>query len=202
MRESELVILFEAENLSVPLLSKVRKQIASVPFPAEDKARLDELDHGQWTLPTTSLTMARTGILRPVCRNDPAEPVRALGPYLNGQIAMLYARALSPEYIGKVLRAIARPVKVAQDEIDPHSNKKPPHLKPIAAVIERQKMIDAAELPALTQLPSLPVLRAQLVGLLSMPGQQIAGILSQAGGGTLAATLDARRRDLEKDESA
>ena len=59
------------------------------------------------------------------------------------------------------------------------------------------RVIDAKSLPAFTQLPNLATLRAQLVGLLSSPGTQLAGILSQAGGGELAATLEARRRDLE-----
>ncbi|WFD04020.1 hypothetical protein MOBT1_002717 [Malassezia obtusa] len=202
LRESELVILFEAENLSVSLMEQVRKQMHSVPFPAEDKARLDQLNNGQWTLPTTMLNMARTGILRPVCRNDPEECVKALGPYLNGQVAMLSTRVLSPEYIGKVLRAMERPIKAARDAVDPQSGKKAPRLAPVAAVIERRKTVDASDIPALTKLPSLPVLQSQLVGLLSMPGQQIAGILSQAGGSTLAATLEARRRDLEKGENA
>ena len=198
LRESELVILFEAEKLSVPLMQKVRKQMHSIPFPAEDQARLDALNDGAWTLPPTALTTARTGILRPVCRNDTAECVQQLQPYLRGQIVMLTTRVLSPEYIGKVLRAMERPVKQARDAVDPQSGKKAPRLAPVAAVIERRKMVDASGLPALTKLPSLPVLQAQLVGLLSMPAQQIAGILSQAGGGELAATLDARRRDLEK----
>lgn len=202
LQESELVILFDTENVSVSLMEKIRKQMASVPFPAPDKARLDALDNGQWTLPTTSLSMARTGILRPVCRNDSSEAVQQLLPHLNGQICLLSTRVLSPEYIGKVLRAMERPLKAAVDEIDPHSGKKLPRLAPIAAVVERRKMVEAAALPALTKLPSLPVLQAQIVGLLSMPGQQLAGILSQASGGELAATLDARRRNLEKGEGA
>ncbi|WFD44160.1 hypothetical protein MPSI1_002826 [Malassezia psittaci] len=202
LRENELVILFQSENLSVSLLEKVRKQMHSVPFPDEDKARLDSIEHGQWTLPPIALDVARTGLLRPICRADPAACVQGLQPYLSGQVALLSTRVLSPEYIGKVLRAMERPVKSARDAIDSSSGKKAPSLLPVAAIVERSRLVDASGIPALTKLPSLPVLQSQLVGLLSMPGQQIAGILSQASGGDLAATLDARRRDLEKLQDA
>ena len=56
-------------------------------------------------------------------------------------------------------------------------------------------------MPELTKLPTLSTLRAQLVGLLSMPGQQLAGVLSQASGGALSLALEGRRRDLEKGSS-
>ena len=79
----------------------------------------------------------------------------------------------------------------------PRARKKAPLLRPLVAVAERARVIDAKSLPAFTQLPNLATLRAQLVGLLSSPGTQLAGVLSQAGGGELAATLEARRRDLE-----
>ena len=111
---------------------------------------------------------------------------------------MLTCPVLSPEYIGKVLRAMERPVAAAVDAHDPKSAKKAPLFKPIVAVAERSRLVDTNALPAFTKLPNLPTLRAQLVGLLSAPGQKIAGLLSQAGGGELAATLEARRRDMEK----
>lgn len=198
-QESELILLLETENVSVALMESIRKAMAKIPFPAADKERLDRLAHEEWTLPTASLTMARTGLLRPVCRADTSEAIQALQPHLNGQVVLLSSRSLSPQYIGKVLRAIERPIASAAGAIDANSGIKPPRMTPVAAVVERRKLFDAKALPAMTKLPSLPVLQSQLVGLLSTPGQQLASILSQAGGGTLAATLEARRRDLAKD---
>lgn len=198
MRENELVVLFHAENLNVKLLSEIRRQVSHIKVPEADLARLEALNHGApWTWPASAFTMARTGLLRPVCRRDTAESIQALEPYLHGQMAMLTCPVLSPEYVGKVLRAIERPVTAAANDVDPKSEKKAPLLRPLVAVAERARVIDAKSLPAFTQLPNLATLRAQLVGLLSAPGTQLAGILSQAGGGELAATLEARRRDLE-----
>ena len=198
MRENELVVLFHAENLNVKLLSEIRRQVSHIKVPDADIARLEALNHGApWTWPASAFTMARTGLLRPVCRRDTAESIQALEPYLHGQMAMLTCPVLSPEYVGKVLRAIERPVTAAANDVDPKSEKKAPLLRPLVAVAERARVIDAKSLPAFTQLPNLATLRAQLVGLLSAPGTQLAGILSQAGGGELAATLEARRRDLE-----
>ena len=198
MRENELVVLFHAENLNVKLLSEIRRQVSHIKVPDAALARLEALNHGApWTWPASAFTMARTGLLRPVCRRDTAESIQALEPYLHGQMAMLTCPVLSPEYVGKVLRAIERPVTAAANDVDPKSEKKAPLLRPLVAVAERARVIDAKSLPAFTQLPNLATLRAQLVGLLSAPGTQLAGILSQAGGGELAATLEARRRDLE-----
>ena len=199
MRENELVVLFHAENLNVKLLSEIRRQVSHIKVPDADLARLEALNHGApWTWPASAFTMARTGLLRPVCRRDTAESIQALEPYLHGQMAMLTCPVLSPEYVGKVLRAIERPVTAAANDVDPKSEKKAPLLRPLVAVAERARVIDAKSLPAFTQLPNLATLRAQLVGLLSAPGTQLAGVLSQAGGGELAATLEARRRDLEE----
>ena len=198
MRENELVVLFHAENLNVKLLSEIRRQVSHIKVPDADLARLEALNHGApWTWPASAFTMARTGLLRPVCRRDTAESIQALEPYLHGQMAMLTCPVLSPEYVGKVLRAIERPVTAAANDVDPKSEKKAPLLRPLVAVAERARVIDAKSLPAFKQLPNLATLRAQLVGLLSAPGTQLAGVLSQAGGGELAATLEARRRDLE-----
>ncbi|KOS14205.1 hypothetical protein Malapachy_4045 [Malassezia pachydermatis] len=199
MQESELVVLFEAENVSVPLLKNLRTQMHSIKLPDGDKARLSAKNGGEeWDMPVSTLSMARTGLLRPVCREDKSKAVQGLGPYLHGQVALLSFPVLSPEYVGKVLRAMDKIMSAAIDEVDPKSGKKPPKMKAVVAVAERSRLLDAKAIPAFTKLPNLPTLHAQVVGLLSAPSQQLVGLLSQAGGATLAATLEARRRDLEK----
>ena len=144
MRENELVVLFHAENLNVKLLSEIRRQVSHIKVPDADLARLEALNHGApWTWPASAFTMARTGLLRPVCRRDTAESIQALEPYLHGQMAMLTCPVLSPEYVGKVLRAIERPVTAAANDVDPKSEKKAPLLRPLVAVAERARVIDA-----------------------------------------------------------
>jgi large subunit ribosomal protein L10 len=58
--------------------------------------------------------------------------------------------------------------------------------------------LDASGVKALSELPSLPTLRAKLVGLLQAPATRIAGVLAAPGGG-LARVLGAYAR---RDEAA
>ncbi|SHO79633.1 Uncharacterized protein MSYG_3984 [Malassezia sympodialis ATCC 42132] len=198
MKESELLLLFETENVSMPLMNAVRAQIAHVPIPTTDHERLVALNGGQpWDRPASRFSVVRTGLLRPVCRKHDSEAIQQLGPYLHGQLALLACPVLSPEYVGRLLRAMEKPLRAAAAAVDPKSGKKVPKIAPLVAVVEHTRLIEAQGLPALTKLPDLATLRAQIVGLVSAPGQQLAGVLSQARGGLLAATLDARRRDLE-----
>ncbi|WFD36763.1 hypothetical protein MCUN1_003650 [Malassezia cuniculi] len=200
MGTSQAVIMFEFDRVSVSLMNAIRHQLHKAKMPEEDLALLQK-QYGVWDAPTASLDVARIGLLRAVCRKSDAEAVRKFGDYLSGQTMILSVPVLSPKYLGDVLRAIDRPVNAAAREAEATS-KPVPSIKPVLALVERERIIDAKGIPALTKLPSLPTLHAQLVGLLSAPGSQIAGILSQAGGGVLAATLDARRRDLEKAQEA
>lgn len=201
LQDSEVVIALDFANVNVPLMREIRRQMHSVKVPAEEITRLEALQGGQpWDLPVATLSLARTGILRPVCREHPEPAVRQLGERLRGQIALLTCPVLSPEYLGRVLRAIERPLASARDEAQAN-NKLVPRLAPLVCIAERSRFIDASGLPELTKLPTLSTLRAQLVGLLSMPGQQLAGVLSQASGGALSLALEGRRRDLEKGSS-
>lgn len=50
-----------------------------------------------------------------------------------------------------------------------------------------------------TKLPTLQTLHAQIVGLLSSPGSQLAAVLNQAAGGRLARTLEGLKQSLEKE---
>lgn len=200
MNDSDAVIMFEFDRASVPLISAIRRQVRAAKLPDEDM-RLLEQKFGTWDTHVASLDVVRIGILRAVCRKSESEAVRSFGDYLAGQTMILSVPVLSPGYLGAVLRAIDRPLNAAVREAEA-TNQPTPHIAPVLALVERSRIIEATALPAFTKLPSLPTLRSQLVGLLSAPGSQLAGILSQAGGGVLAATLDARRRDLEKEQTS
>ncbi|KAL0066621.1 hypothetical protein AAF712_006425 [Marasmius tenuissimus] len=50
-------------------------------------------------------------------------------------------------------------------------------------------------------LPKMETLRAQIIGLLSAPGAQLAGVLSQAAGGQLARTLEGLKKSLEEEQN-
>lgn len=74
-----------------------------------------------------------------------------------------------------------------------------PELTIMGALIEG-RVFKAAAVQDVASLPALDTLRAQLIGLISSPANQIAGILGQASGGQLARTLEGFRRGLEEAE--
>lgn len=71
-----------------------------------------------------------------------------------------------------------------------------PALKIKGGVLEGGQDLDAGGVEALSKLPSLPVLRATLLGVLNGPARQIASVLAEPGR-QLARVLDARRKQLE-----
>lgn len=190
--------MLEAANIGVPLMREIRKQISQVKVPQEELDRLsaEQLGGKSWDLPVSSLLFARTGLLRPVCREHPEAAVQQVIPHLRGQIALLTSPVLSPHYLGQVLRVMERAVRSAVSDAE-QNRKAVPKFTPKVGIVERTRLVDASGLPSLTKLPSRATLHAQLVGLLSMPAMQLTGMLSQASGQVLAATLDARRHDLE-----
>lgn len=67
----------------------------------------------------------------------------------------------------------------------------------LGAVVEgKLSQVDGVQ--QVSSLASLDSLRAQIIGSLSSPGMQPAGVLSQASGGRLARTLEGLKRGLEE----
>lgn len=75
-----------------------------------------------------------------------------------------------------------------------------PELKLVGALIEGHVFLPE-RVRDVSNFPTLDTLRAQIVGLLSAPATQLAGVLSQASGGRLARTLEGLRKGLEEDAS-
>jgi hypothetical protein len=72
-----------------------------------------------------------------------------------------------------------------------------PELKLLGALIDG-RVLSAQGIQAVSRLPTLETLRAQLVGLLSAPTAQLAAVMSQASGGKLARTLEGFKKCLEE----
>jgi large subunit ribosomal protein L10 len=62
--------------------------------------------------------------------------------------------------------------------------------------------LDASGVKALCELPSLPTLRAKLVGLLQAPATRIAGVLAAPAGGLARVLAAYAQKDAAKDEAA
>ncbi|KIY73397.1 hypothetical protein CYLTODRAFT_387025 [Cylindrobasidium torrendii FP15055 ss-10] len=176
-------------------------------------------------LPPPTLTIINGGIFGAALRDQAGLDKNLLEKVVEGaggEYAVLTLPALHPPYLAAVLRAVERSVpkrpeptpaekaaKEAAAKADPStpgrrakSVKMPPtpDMRVLGALIEGRVHM-AQALPDISKLPTLQTLRAQIVGVLSAPSTQIAGVLSQASGGMLARTLEGFKKSLEDEQS-
>ncbi|VDB91605.1 unnamed protein product [Peniophora sp. CBMAI 1063] len=171
-------------------------------------------------LPT--LTVIRTAILGAALRQHApldTAAARAIAEAVSGGLAVLTLPELNPPQLNAVLRAIERAVpppkpptpaeiKAKEDaaKADPPSPGKrmkrqrtvhAPEMALLGALIEGRVFAPPGVRDVAT-LPTLQTLHAQLVGLLSAPATQLAGVLSEASGGKLKRTLEGLQKSLEE----
>lgn len=177
------------------------------------------------SLPPPTLTVIRSSIFGAALRDFPdvnAEQVDEMTKDVKGGYAVLSLPILDPPTLSAVLKALdrsvpPRPAKT-QAELDKEEQEKnadpatpgrrmkrvrqvlTPDLKVLGALIEG-KVLLPQRIQDVSQLPTLETLRAQIVGLVSAPASQLAGVLGQAGGGRLARTLEGFRKALEEAEA-
>jgi ribosomal protein L10 len=172
-----------------------------------------------------SLTVIRTSIFGAALRDFAtidAETAKDISKTVENGLAVLSLPSLDPPTLNAILNALQRsapPLKPGEKAQAPSSKKpsaddpdfvpgrrvkrvKPtlaPELTVMGALIEG-RVFKAAAVRDVASLPTLDTLRAQLVGLISSPANQIGGILGQASGGQLARTLEGFKRSLEDAE--
>lgn len=172
-----------------------------------------------------TLTVIRTSIFGAALRDLPdvnIGEVEAMLKGISGNFAILSLPSLDPPQLSAVIRAMERGVpprkpktpeeiKKALEEknADPATPGRRvkrmrailhPELKLVGALIEGKVLLPPS-IKEVSQLPTLDTLRAQIVGLLSAPATQLAGVLNEAGGARLARTLEGFRKGLEEDSS-
>lgn len=183
LQTSQLVLLFQHDNLSVSDLQKIRQGMAKIaPPPSQTET----------PTPRASLTILRTGILSALTRHQ-SIPF----PKLKGQTALLTSPTLSPKYMSQILTSIQRTIKKNQREGSKDQLVKQPELKLLFGYVEGRQVLEVGDVDELGKLPDLDGLRSQLVGLLEMRGRELVGVLGQAGGGSLVRTLQGRENDLK-----
>lgn len=222
--QKPIVFLYH-NDFSVQRLTKLRRDIAVAsnrvvpslgappPSPVVPLAAVE--------VPT--LTVVRSAVLGAALRDfapldiEAGREIAKLVP--KGGLAILTLPSFNPPQLDAILRAMDRTVPprkplteaelVAIEEekkADPASpgralqRVKPvlqPELKLLGALIER-RVFSAQGVQAVSKLPTLDTLRAQVVGLLSSPATQLAAVLSEASGGKLARTLEGLKKGLEE----
>ncbi|KAH9950938.1 hypothetical protein B0H21DRAFT_776336 [Amylocystis lapponica] len=169
----------------------------SSPTPIPPPAQLPTL-----TVLRTSLFGVAPARLRPL----DAAATSAIASLVTGGLAVLSFPTLDPPQLNAVLRALARatPAQLAQAAKDAEAAfvpgrrakrvraRHPPELRVVGALVEG-RVFAAERVQDVAGLPTLDVLRAQLVGLLSAPAAQLA---------MLARTLEGFKKSLEEGEGA
>jgi len=175
------------------------------------------------SLPT--LTVVRTNIFGVALRDRAGidkSAVKKMVKGTKGSFALLTMSNFHPPQLKAILAAMAKsapPKKPkSQEEIEQEQAAKKadpaqpgrrmkrvrpirtPELKVVGALIEDRVYIKGA-VADVCKLPTLDALRSQIVGLLGSPTSQLAAVLAQASGGSLARTLEGFKKGLEEESN-
>lgn len=192
-----MIVVLQHNNLTVAEFIKVRADIAALKLPEEgmEPARLQVVRSGLMKAASNQLSHSNQALAQ-------------LQPVFSGPIALLTCSHLSPPYLSALLNVVDRALGRVPPRAPPAGKPFPevapanPRLVPLAALLEGNKLMHIPSTRDVGRMGTLDQLRAQIVGLVSAPGQQLAGVLSQAAGSQLALTLEGRKRDLEAKQSA
>lgn len=218
------LIFLQHNKFSVPRFIKLRKDIANAssrhatPPPSLTNPGPHSV---QVTPPTPTLSVIRTSLfgvaLREFAPVD-AKTSEEIAQTVQGGLAVLSLPVLNPPQLLAILRALERsaprpkpptPEELkqaaaleAQDPPNPGRRVKrlrkihDPELALMGALIEG-RVFKAEGVNEVARLPTLGTLQAQIVGLVSSPGAQLAAVLSEASGGKLARTLEGLKKSLD-----
>ncbi len=219
------LIFLQHNKFSVPRFIKLRKDIAkaasrhATPPPSLANPGPHSLEA---TLPTPTLSIIRTSLFGVALRNFApidAKTSEEIAQTVQGGLAVLSLPIFNPPQLKAILRALERSAPKpkpptaeelkqaaaleAQDPPNPGRRVKrmrkihEPELALMGALIEG-RVFKAEGVSEVARLPTLGTLQAQVVGLLSSPGAQLAAVLSEASGGKLARTLEGLKRGMEE----
>ncbi|PFH48389.1 hypothetical protein AMATHDRAFT_149972 [Amanita thiersii Skay4041] len=216
------LLFLNHNDFSARRLVKLRRDIAT----AAKRTALPSLDSPSPIPAATQLpqlTVFRTSIFGAALRDFPhinlAEVDRMFSG-TSGSFAALSLPSFNPPQLNAILRVMERSVpprppkteedlkrEQAEKNADPDNpgrrmkRQRPiltPELKLIGAFIEGKVFLPQG-LQEVSKLPTLDTLRAQIVGLLSSPGMQLAAVLNEAGGAKLARTLEGLKKSMEEE---
>ena len=218
------LVFLQHNKFSVPRFIKLRKDIKQAASrhatPPPSLA-----NPGPHSVPATpTLSVIRTSLFGVALRDFApidAKTSQEIAQTTQGGLAVLSLPIFNPPQLLAILRALERSAPrpkpptaeelkqaaalEAQDPPNPGRRVKrlrkiyEPELALMGALIEG-RVFKAEGVNEVARLPTLGTLQAQIVGLLSSPGAQLAAVLSEGGGGKLARTLEGLKKSLEEEE--
>jgi len=218
---NDLHLLLGHADMSASLLTKLRRQLAETCLPRSPSNPYGIPKGSDITRLPPKLLVVRCHMLVAALRAQERwkEGSKNLGSMLRGPVAVLSLPTLDPPHLTAILKVLNRALPkpsattatsssrkgkeddLAMPPLGGGGTKKPkePRVASITVVggLIEGRMFKFEELDRVTSLPSLQLLHSQIVGLLSAPQAQLAGVLSQAAGSRLLRTLDGFRQGLE-----
>lgn len=214
------LIFLQHNKFSVPRLIKLRKDIVQAASRHAPSLANPGPSPAPPALPT--LSVIRTSLFGVALRDFApidAKTSEEIAQTAQGGLAVLSLPAFNPPQLQAILRALQRSAPkpkpptaeelkqaaalVAQDPPNPGRRAKrsrkilEPELMLMGALIEG-RVFKTEGVNEVAKLPTLGTLQAQIVGLLSSPGAQLAAVLSEASGGKLSRTLEGLKESLEE----
>ena len=193
---SQLVLLFEHDNCPVKLIDSIRARLSKLPIPespllfkpnGEPQKKVIS-ERAKWQV-------IRTGVFGAVVDRRKMGPTD-LGPWLDGQRAIITCPVFSPGTVDAVLKAVKASVKKYQKEETKGRKPKQPKVNLIVGILEGKRLMPSSQIEDVAKIPEMGTARSQVVGMLESGGMQLAGLLSQAGGGGILRTLQGLEKDL------
>ncbi|CAE6501669.1 unnamed protein product [Rhizoctonia solani] len=186
IQKSPFFLILGHQNFSVAKFTALRKDLAKLK-PSKG-VLIDQ--------PPAQLSVIRHAIFGAAIKSTRPQAAPLISG-VQGPAAILAFPSLDPPHLKSVLRVLERTVPTPKKGV-PVDDKKP-KLHIIGAFAEG-RVFQPTGVKDLSTLPTLDTLRAQLVGLLSAPAAQLAGVLDQARGGRLSRTLEGLKASLEENE--
>ncbi|KAH8998762.1 hypothetical protein EDB86DRAFT_2909973 [Lactarius hatsudake] len=206
------LIFLQHNKFSVPRLIKLRKDIVQAASRHSPSLANPGPNPAPSALPT--LSVIRTSLFGVALRDFAPIDARTseeIAQTAQGGLAVLSLPAFNPPQLQAILRALQRsapkPKPPTAEELKQAAALKaqdPPNpgrrAKRSRKILEPELILMGAliEVNEVAKLPTLDTLHAQIVGLLSSPGAQLAAVLSEASGGKLSRTLEGLKQSLEE----
>ncbi|PVF98164.1 hypothetical protein CPB86DRAFT_381859 [Serendipita vermifera] len=221
LEQNSLLLLLSLRDIPSSTLSKLRRELFNTTLPRTASNPFGVPKGSDVTRNPPICEAVRSHMFLAAMRRD--ESVKGVQkktvPLLQGPIAILSLPTLDPDHLSAILKVLDRslPKPTAPQQASTSRREddlltmpppggggvgkvKPPpvpSLTILGGLVEgRLFLLDT--LREVTKLPPLKVLHSQIVGLLTSPASQLAGILGQAAGGQVVRTLEGFRRSLEE----